>query len=172
MITVLDTNFLIAFLNRDKDVDNLISLQGEKISHQCLRIEAAIDHFEERNITALIPAPVLAELLINYQPSDFQTIVDSILDCGVFKLANFDVVAALELAKLTGENEKKQMKTPGETKAKLVVDRQVIAIAKANKCTTIHTQDRGLAKKAKSVGITATCLSQYQAVMKRTLPLI
>lgn len=169
MQTVLDTNFLIALIAKDKDV-KLSSLGDHKpISQTRLRIEAAMDHFDQSGMVAVVPTPAIAELLIKIDPDLHRLVLSFFQSHDIFQIGSFDEVAAIECAMLVSLKEKKQLKAPDATKAKIVADRQIIAIAKAMGCESIHTQDQRLANIAEKAGITPVCLSQYQPLMTETI---
>lgn len=104
----------------------------------------------------VIPAPALSELLIAVGHSR-KEILKQLTSNPKFKIASFDVLAALELALMAeairaATGHKKG--DAGGTWAKVKFDRQIVAIAKANNVSTIYSEDRDIRNLAASQKIT------------------
>lgn len=123
------------------------------------RLELLVQEWEEDGEKVLIPAPVLSEFLI-LADRDGPTYLTDIDASPYFIVASFDPKAAVELAVMTlavmSQADKKASRRGDAegTWAKIVFDRQIVAIAKAYGATTIYSDDEGLAKFAKKQSIT------------------
>lgn len=119
------------------------------------------EHFEflEQEIqrhgeTILIPAPALAEVLVGLGDAG-PAVIERVNRSSRFKFAEFDTMAAVELATMTREAIRAGDKKDGSASPwqKVKIDRQIIAIARSRGATTIYSDDEGLAKFASIVGI-------------------
>lgn len=104
--------------------------------------------------TILIPAPALAEVLVGLEDSG-PAVIERLSRSSRFKIAEFDTMAAVELAAMTREAIRAGDKKAGSSSPwqKVKIDRQIIAIARSRGAKTIYSDDEGLAKFAASVGI-------------------
>jgi predicted nucleic acid-binding protein len=116
------------------------------------RLEVVLQDWEDDNETILIPTPVLAEFLILADKDGPAYLTD--IDANPhFVVAAFDQRAAVELAVMNlairkGTTKSKRGTAQG-TWAKIVFDRQIVAIAKSNGAGVIYSDDEGLEKFAK-----------------------
>lgn len=138
---------------------------GKPIARLEDRLELLIQDWEEDNETVLIPAPVLSEFLI-LADKDGPTYLNDLDANPHFIVGNFDQRAAIELAVMslavmsTSEKKANRRGDAEGTWAKIVFDRQIVAIAKAHGVTTIYSDDEGLAKFAKKQSITVIKTSE------------
>jgi hypothetical protein len=104
--------------------------------------------------TVLIPAPALAEVLVGLEDSG-PAVIERLSRSSRFKIADFDTMAAVELAAMTREAIRGGDKKGGSASPwqKVKIDRQIIAIARIRGATTIYSDDEGVAKFAANVGI-------------------
>jgi len=104
--------------------------------------------------TILIPAPALAEVLVGLE-DDGPAVIERLSRSSRFKIADFDTMAAVELAAMTREAKRAGDKRGGSESPwqKVKIDRQIIAIARTRGATTIYSDDQGLAKFAANIGI-------------------
>lgn len=152
MKAVIDANVLMQLLGVISN--GLVCPQsGQPIDKLDLRAEALLAKFSQPHFDLLIPAPVLAEVLVKIEPEKHQEYTDAINGMTCLSIVNFDQKSAIECAKLFDSQEVKQLKREGETKAKIAVDRQVIAIAVANGAGELWTHDKKMCRKAKKTGI-------------------
>ena len=102
----------------------------------------------------LIPAPALAEVLIGLE-DDGPAVIERLSRSSWLKIAEFDTMAAVELAAMTREAIRAGDKKDGSASPwqKVKIDRQIIAIARSRSATTIYSDDEGVAKFASNVGI-------------------
>jgi len=117
------------------------------------RAEAVVLQIQKARRKIVIPTPACAELLTVIGP-DAQQYVNTIGRSRVFEVAGFDAKCAAELALLNRDtfaaHDKKNKSEPYQ---KIKVDRQIIAICRANNVTELYTDDKGLAKRARMCGI-------------------
>jgi predicted nucleic acid-binding protein len=120
------------------------------------RIEFLLETLSQAKTQVFIPTPVLSELLVGAGNAKNQYLGE-IQASGALTIAPFDVKAAVELAFLLDGDGKRPKVTMSkqETWAKVKFDRQIVAIAKANKVSAIYTDDSTLASVAKANGIHA-----------------
>lgn len=103
----------------------------------------------------IIPAPVTAEILSVVGPAnaDYLRIINR---ARIFEVKPFDEVAAIELAFLNRDVFAKQDKTNKvETRQKVKVDRQILAVCKVADCETVYTDDANLRNRAEMCGMKA-----------------
>ncbi|WJN60908.1 PIN domain-containing protein [Pseudomonas sp. SO81] len=159
MRVVLDTNILIQTLRNAKAGAQLYDPEtGEPVDRLEARAEALIEQIDSKDGVVLIPAPVLAEYLIGVAHDAYQTHLDLIGGTSCFEVVPFDQIAAIECALMVNDEELRALDTVA-SKAKLRVDRQIIAIALANNADELWTHDVGLYKKAVSCGLSCKSLA-------------
>lgn len=114
-------------------------------------LEAEIQRTGE---TILIPTPALAEVLIGLGDAG-PAVLDRISRSARFKIAEFDTMAAVELAAMTREAIRAGDKKGGSASPwqKVKIDRQIIAIARARGATRIYSDDGGVATFAEQIGL-------------------
>ena len=126
---------------------------GEVITHVKVRIEALLGDAKQNRTTVLIPTPVLSEILV-YTEARRYDLIELISQSAYLKIGDFDQKSAIELAEMNIEVAKavKDYRTE-EPYQKSKLDRQIVAIAKANSCSKLYTTDRGLKNFAERVGL-------------------
>lgn len=146
-----DNTMLSALLNPDSV--SPVDMAKERADHAVLSLEKA-----RRKI--IIPAPACAELLTAIGP-DAQQYINTVSRSRLFEVASFDARCAAELALLNRDafrfNDAKDGLEPYQ---KVKVDRQIIAICRVHAVTELYTDDGGLAKRARIVGITPIGLAE------------
>lgn len=158
MKIVIDTNVLVQIMQNEASADLRHPETGAIVDRLFDRAAALVDHIDTLGGVVIIPAPVLSEYLFGIDRGAFQAHLDIISSVKSIEVAAFDQVAAIECAMLVSDAEQKQM-DPAASKAKLRVDRQILAIAVAAGVSEIWTHDIGLMNKARSVGMSAKCLA-------------
>jgi hypothetical protein len=154
-MVVFDTTFLRLLLRPDADPPFDPDTK-EPVTFCKERIEYLIEVLEADKQTILIPTPALAELLVkeeSFGPSHLESIDKN----AAFQIADFDRRAAIELAALTRDAlaAGKPATNQAGDKTQVKFDRQIIAVAKVNRATTIYSDDKKLRRDAKKVGLTA-----------------
>lgn len=120
------------------------------------RIEHLLQTLSDPQVQVVLPTPVLAEVLVRAGNARNQYLTELTTN-HVFRPASFDERAAVELSMiLDGDAKSKKKLTGTQTWAKLKFDRQIIAIAKVQRVTTIYSDDTDLAKCAVDNGLTVT----------------
>lgn len=146
-----DNTMLSALLNPN-DVPS-VDLAKERAAHAVLSLEKA-----RRKI--IIPAPACAELLTAIGP-DAEQYINTVGRSRLFEVASFDARCAAELALLNRDAFRfGDAKDGAQPYQKVKVDRQIIAICKVHGVTELYTDDQGLAKRARLVGITPIGISE------------
>ncbi|WP_097084071.1 MULTISPECIES: type II toxin-antitoxin system VapC family toxin [unclassified Pseudomonas] len=158
MKIVIDTNVLVQIMQNESSTDLHHPETGEVVDRLFERAAALVEHVDTVGGLVVLPAPVLSEYLFGVARQSFQSHIDVINSVKSIEVAPFDQLAAIECAMLVSDAEQKEM-DPDATKAKLRVDRQILAIAVAAGVSEIWTHDKGLMKKAKSVGLSVKCLA-------------
>lgn len=117
------------------------------------RAQGLLEQLQKERRTVVIPTPASAELLTAIGP-DAQQYLNIVSRSRVFQLAAFDGIAAIELAIMNRTVfAKSDKKNKSEAYQKVKFDRQIVAICKVTGCEAIYTDDDGLAKRARLVGI-------------------
>lgn len=147
---VFDTTYLTILLDSEVRVPTDPATQRPyELAQE--RIEFLIETLQEKKTKIILPCPALAEFLIMAYP-DGGAYLQDLKSSYRFEIAEFDEMAAIELAELairTGKPKKK--KRGAETWAKLQYDRQIIAIALARGAKVLYSTDdhqRSLAQKS------------------------
>ncbi len=118
------------------------------------RIEKLLDDLDSEAERMILPTPVLSEFLI-LAGKDASAYLEKLARMRNILIKPFDEMAAIELAAVELEDRSRGGKRGGSTGiwAKVRFDRQIVAIARANKATRIYSDDLDLAKFASKVGI-------------------
>lgn len=164
MRVVLDTNVLLQVIGNVKPGSILYDPRStQPIERAGDRAEALVERIDTAGGSVLIPAPVLAEVLIGLGPGQSTELVESIRQLSCFEIVSFDEVAAIECAgMITPQELKAALADPSVTKAKFRFDRQILAIALANNVNEIWTHDKQLFEKAVSLGMTVRSLGDIE----------
>jgi hypothetical protein len=136
----------------DPDGNPIDDLQG--------RIGLLVEGIEDSGETILIPQPAFSEFLVRAD-KEGPKYTRMITRNPLYKFGDFELKASIELADMRRKELKEMSKsalrreTPAETKAKVSFDRQIIAIAKANRAHTIYSNDKGVRNCAERYGVQA-----------------
>ena len=148
-MAVFDATALMYFLEPDAKTPN-DPRTGRPISDAKERIDLLIRTLEARRETIVIPTPALSEVLVHADQAgpDYLNILNT---TRCFRVEAFDQRAAVELAAMTRDALRDRNLRPDTqaTRAKLKFDRQIIAIARTQRETTIYSDDSDIAKLAK-----------------------
>ena len=136
-------------------------ISGQVIDRLHDRASALVEAIDLAGDIVIIPAPVLAEYLIGIDRKALQAHLDIINSVNCIEVVSFDQVAAIECALLIDDAELKML-DPLATKAKLRVDRQILAIAKAAGAKQLWTHDKGLYNKAKALNLDVRSLGDIE----------
>ena len=132
---------------------------GEPVDRPAERVELLKETLDERNIKLLIPSPVLGEILVLAKESGPSYLSD-FESSPVFRIGNFDTRAAVEAAAMQLDAIKQGDKKGGSKSdwQRVKVDRQIVAIAKANNVDILYTNDDGLKRLTNTSGIKTVSL--------------
>lgn len=135
MIVVFDTSVLIFLFEKDANGPHDPET-GEPLPLCYERVNHLVEELQKAKAKVIIPAPVLAELLLKAGDAtqEWLQIIDKAPHITV---APFDTIAALEHAVRMGE----RGKLPGAEKRKAKFDEQIIAIAAVNRAEVIYSSD-------------------------------
>lgn len=156
MRVVVDSSVLLLFLRPGTSPPR--NTHGIPVpEYAAERVENLISTLEASDATVVVPAPVLAEILVRATPEEAATIIGLLNGAAVFEIASFDERAAIELADLMrielARLGRRKLRDEAETWAKLKFDRQIVAIAKVYGATTIYSHDAGMRTVADRLGI-------------------
>lgn len=150
---LLDSTAFALLVNPDAQppIDPNTQQPVERARERFLFLAAEVQRKSE---TIVIPTPALAEVLVRAGDAG-PDILERITRSSRLKIADFDTVAAVELAAMTREAIQKGDKKAGSTEPwqKIKIDRQIIAIAKTRNCHAIYSDDHSLGSFAESIGL-------------------
>jgi hypothetical protein len=146
---VFDTSTLILAVN--PDAKHPIDPATKKpLEHAKQRVDYLIRILSKRKVSVIIPSPSLCELLshagaaVNEYVTNFRR--------SPFLITPFDMRAAIECAQAIRKYGIKG-KNPGNPRAKIKFDRQIVAIAQVTNAETIYSDDSDIFKYGQEVGI-------------------
>ena len=149
---VFDATTLLLFLEPDARAP-LDPATNETVTDAKARIDHLIEALEKRRVTIVIPTPALSEVLVHADEAgpEYLEILNT---TRCFRIEPFDQRAAVELATMTREALREGDLRAGTqaTRAKLKFDRQIIAIARTQSKTTIHSDDGDISMLAEPLG--------------------
>jgi rRNA-processing protein FCF1 len=154
-MVVLDTTTLLLLIEPTAKPPN-DPKTNKPVERARERIEFLLESLSQAKTQVFIPTPVLSELLVGAGNAKNQYLAE-IQGSGALTIAPFDVKAAVELSfLLDGDGKRQKVRlSQHETRAKLKFDRQIVAIAKANKVTVIYSDDGTLCTVARANGLRA-----------------
>lgn len=145
---VFDATALLYFLEPDAPAP-LDPVTNAPLTDAKRRIDFLIETLEDQHEPIVIPTPVLSEVLVHADTagSRYLEILNS---TRCFRIVAFDQRAAVELAAMTRDALSAGDLRAGleTTRAKLKIDRQIIAIARTQGQATIYSDDGDIAKLA------------------------
>jgi predicted nucleic acid-binding protein len=146
LIAAIDTSVLIFLFDGNApapiDVETDLIVTDVKA-----RIDYLILNLSKNKAKLIIPTPALAEILVTAGGAGPEWL--AILNkSSVFKIASFDVLAAVEHAALQQERKGKENFEQKLSKKKAKFDDQIIAIAAVEQAEVIYTDDKDIRKNA------------------------
>jgi len=134
---------------------------GEAVTHAKERIDHLVKLLEEAKTKIIIPTPVLSEILVGSGKAGPEYL-GKLSASAAFRIVSFDVRAAVEVATMTQKAIERGGKRGGseETWAKIKYDRQIVAIGKVDRVTTIYSDDKHVQALAAEAGIPAIGIAQ------------
>src|SRR6266567_5553876 len=152
-MVVIDSTFLslMAYEKSRPPLDPSTKKPVERIED---RIEKLLEDLDSESERIILPTPVLSEFLI-LVGEDAPVYLERISGMKNILIKPFDEVAAIELAAVEVEERSKVGKRGGSASpwAKLRFDRQIVAIARANRAKRIYSDDEDVKKFAERLGI-------------------
>jgi predicted nucleic acid-binding protein len=150
-VRAIDSTTLSLLIDPSADIpaDKKTGKRPEKARE---RLDHLIETLEAERTKLLIPAPALSEILI-LAGSEGPTFVDEINSTSVFKVADFNQLAAIEAAAIHTALVKAKTKNISGSKVKTKYDVQIVAIAKVNGAEIIYSEDGDIEKLAEQAGI-------------------
>lgn len=149
-----DNTMLSILLNPDGQIPN-DTATGKPVEAATERADGLVQELQKSRRKIVLPTPACAELLTAIGP-DAQQYINTVSRSRVFEIASFDARCAAELALLNRDTfAAHDLKNKLEPYQKIKLDRQIIAICKVSGVTTIYTDDKGVATRAKMCGIEA-----------------
>lgn len=171
MKVAFDTSCLLLLLdpNTSAPIDPETGVQVTRIRE---RVDHLVTTISQRKRKAIIPTPVLAEVLAKAGESGllYQKIIN---DSGAMEVVNFDQRAAIELASLEREVWGPLKGSTENPRQKVKVDRLILANCKVHLVETIYCDDRKMKALAEQIGIKVVHsweLSMPPAPPQRELP--
>jgi predicted nucleic acid-binding protein len=152
-MVVLDASILLLLLDPDArpPVD---PATAQPVARAKDRIDHLIAMLDGQREKIVIPTPVLSEVLVRAGDAG-PAYLEELGRSARFRIAPFDIRAAVELADLTRNALDDGDKRGGSTAPwqKIKIDRQIIAIARTENVTTIFSDDDDVRRLAQPLGI-------------------
>lgn len=151
-MVVFDTSFLSLAFDTHASPP-LDPNTGAPMTDSKERVDYLIKNLSAAKARILIPTPVVAEFMVR-GGADKERRLEVITTSRVFVVASFDLRAAIECSMIE-DSDIATGKPLDELKGKQKVkfDRQIIAIALAQRAQIIYTGDRDLSQRAKKCGL-------------------
>jgi len=150
MITAFDANFLLMLFDKKVKVPKRVGRPVIRDAQE--RIDLLVQDLAKKRSKIVLPTPALAEFLLLASDS-YGKYIAEIKKYAVFEVFGFDDPSCIELVDLSLLHGKPKKFKPEDTWAKLKYDRQIVAIAKANRAVSIYTTDDGLGAFAEQCGL-------------------
>jgi len=152
MTAIFDTNTIVHLVHPDapSSTDQVIA-----------RVFHLVEKLGKMNATVVIPAPVLAELLL-FSNADESMIQAEIRKIGKVEIGQFDELAAIELARL-----ERKIRPSGVSssefigsRSKLKFDKLIVAIAHCYESPTLYSDDKNVVRIANRIGLNVVSSNQ------------
>ena len=105
------------------------------------RIDHLVQTLEQKHERIIVPTPALSEVLVHANDA-MASYLEVLNNTSRFRIAPFDQRAAIELAAIIREVPSRSLRVgTSSTRASLKFDRQILAIARVEGETTIHSDD-------------------------------
>ena len=164
MIALFDTSTLIYLLKPEAPAP-MIAGTDQRVSDCHLRISYLLSELQKARATIVIPAPVIAEILVHAGaagPEWLRILTTS----RYFRPAPFDALAAVECAAMS-QKRLGAGKLTGQERAKAKFDEQIVAIGRIERVATIYSDDADIRRLAdentRVIGIAALQLPPQEA---------
>lgn len=159
-MALFDANILLLLL--DPTLPAPIAKEtGSPVADVEKRIKHLVGSLQESRTKIVIPTPALAEVLTRAERAgaDYFTKLNR---SAAFKIESFEARAAIELARMTAKAIAGGDKREGlsATWNEIKFDRQIVAIAKVAKVSTVYSDDENLGKIAKAQGLNVITIGE------------
>ncbi len=134
---------------------------GKEVTDVGRRINHLVSSLQKDRTKIIIPTPALAEVLTQAERAgaDYFT---KLHRSAAFRFEPFETRAAIELARMTAlaiaGGDKREGLSASWNKVKF--DRQIVAIAKVTRVSTVYSDDENLGKLAKAQGLGVTTIGE------------
>jgi predicted nucleic acid-binding protein len=154
-MVVIDSDLLLLVLDPDVSAPP-VSLARERVNHLLAGLSQA-------RTQVLVPAPVLAEVLVKAGPAT-QGYLEQLRKSPNIRIAPFDAKAAVECAELINEGlrQRRRAATPTESRDKIKFDQLIVAIARANGAECLYAHDAGLRASSERAGVPTKGLADLE----------
>ncbi|GAB4240907.1 MAG: hypothetical protein Kow0032_28850 [Methyloligellaceae bacterium] len=153
-MVVFDTTIMLPLVWHDVPPPNDPSTAAP-ITQYRERIDYLVKRLERDRTKIIVPTPVLSEMLVRLGDAG-PKVLEYLNGSASFRPASFDERAAIEVAAMTKRaidaGDKRESRDGSWAKIKF--DRQIIAIAKVERATTVYSDDGGVRAFAKKSGMT------------------
>lgn len=150
-MVVMDASFLLCLFHDEVSVP-IDPATNTPVTHARLRIEVLIDELVQSGQLVLIPAPVLAELLVCAGQKAAE-VLQAIANNRHLIVAPYDLRCAVETGAMAHDHRAKATRPNDQTVARVKFDRQLLATAKVEGAEKLYTDDGRLGRKATQLGI-------------------
>lgn len=138
-----------------------------------IRLNHLLEEIDKRRGKVIIPTPAIAEYLVKADQAALE-FVGALDRRACIKMADFDLAAAFEAAQMDAASLWRGDKKDGSSEAwqRVKIDRQIVAIAKANGAKLIVSNDKGVCTCAARVGLKGLRIDELafpDAARQRTL---
>lgn len=143
---VFDTSALLLFLDPEARPPQDPNT-GKPIARAHDRTKCLIERLRSNEEQILIPTPALAEVLV-YSGEATESYLKIMEEQSVFRIVAYDKISARECARLQAEWLRRIREDPTDvptlesTRARLKIDREIIAISSVNGARAIYTDDK------------------------------
>jgi len=143
LTVAFDATFLLYLFREPGTVAAPNDAAGAPIGYAKERVTGLLAELQKTGTSIIVPTPALSEIMVRGGVVAGQQYVALMTRARVFRIAPFDMRAAIETAVMHGHavaGEKGSSATTA-THAKLKYDRQIVAIAKVEGAHTFYTDD-------------------------------
>ena len=153
-MVVMDATVLLYVFN-DKASPPTDPQTGKPIECCAERVNFLLKTLEASKTKVVIPTPALSEVLVHASAAG-PAYLAQLERLRFIKIANFDKLAAVEAAEIQRgliASSGSIKLTANSPRAKAKFDTQIVAIAKVEQATTIYSDDEGIQKLGKRLGM-------------------
>ena len=159
-MALFDANILLLLLDPTLPAPT-DTVTGKAVTDVGRRINHLVSSLQKDQTKIIIPTPALAEVLTRAERAGADYFM-KLNRSAAFKIEPFETRAAIELARMTAMAIASGDKREGLSASwnEIKFDRQIVAIAKVAKVSTVYSDDENLGKLAKAQGINVITLRE------------